>query len=565
MTVKWTSAAARIAVAALVACAITPAVAQAQVAVPTVSAFFAQAQASPGQPVGLGFTVTNKDGALSLTGVAFSVALPAGLVVATPSGLFTTCDGTATAAGSAIDLSGTTLAPSGDDGDSCLVIVNVVAASTGVVQVASGPATSVESGPGAPSNTATLTVVAGPPPPPPVDPPTVAEAFATSPIRVGESTRVTFTLTNPNATATLYSVAFDDALPAGLRVAASPNFAETCASDGVRADPGAARISLLGLQIDGAAQCSFSVDVTGTAATISPNPTSQVFYAYDPGSGDFVGSVGPGASATLVVIAPPALTAAFAPATVAPGVTSTLTFALANTNPALTLTGVGFTDPLPAGLAVATPSGLSGLCGGGTITAAAGSGSIALAGATLGPATTCTFSVGVTPSSLGAKATTTSTVSSNEAGSGPAATATLQVALPPVLGLGPPPPPPPPPPVAPRLPSNRFKVTRFRTTPGGIVRFDVSVAGAGDVIVLATLGASTRTRKPGPGRFTVARKTAHAKRAGTLHIKLLPNAIGRSVIRRAHRPQRINVWTSFRPTGGRAGAAVFKTVLLRPR
>jgi hypothetical protein len=57
----------------------------------------------------------------------------------------------------------------------------------------------------------------------------------------------------------------------------------------------------------------------------------------------------------------------------------------------------------------------------------------------------------------------------------------------------------------------------------------------------------------------------HAKRAATLHITLRPNARGRIAIRRAGRAQRMNVWTSYRPTGGRAGTAVLKTALLRPR
>jgi hypothetical protein len=52
-------------------------------------------------------------------------------------------------------------------------------------------------------------------------------------------------------------------------------------------------------------------------------------------------------------------------------------------------------DALPAGLLVATPNGLTGCCDGGTITATAGSNSIILAGASIGPTATCTLSVNV--------------------------------------------------------------------------------------------------------------------------------------------------------------------------
>ena len=44
------------------------------------------------------------------------------------------------------------------------------------------------------------------------------------------------------------------------------------------------------------------------------------------------------------------------------------------------LSSVAFSDTLPAGLSVSTPNGLAGSCGGGTITATAGSGAISLSG-----------------------------------------------------------------------------------------------------------------------------------------------------------------------------------------
>jgi hypothetical protein len=545
---------------AAIACALTPAMARAATSPPALSAFFAQDATTPGADVGIGFTVVNTDATTTLTGVGFSVALPAGLVISTPSQLATTCDGTVTAAdgGTTISLAGATLQPSGSEtGASCDVLLDVVAAAAGAVLVAPGSATSSESGPGSPGASASLLVLATP---------TMSESFDKSSIRVGEMARVTFTITNPNATTRLYNLAFDDALP-GVAVAAPANVVTTCPAE-VLAAPGATAISLIGLQVEGGAQCSLSLDVIGTSATISPNPTGPLSFSYDAGGGDLRAATAPGATDTLVVHAPPTLTLAFG-ASIAPGASTTLTFTLANTNPALALSGIGFTDALPAGLVVATPNGLGGSCGAGTITAAAGSGSIALAGAALAPLAACTFSVAGSALTAGAKANTTSAVSSVEAGPGPAATAALLVAAPPAIGLGPgttvQPPPPPPPPAA-RLPSNRFKVTKFRVTRGGTARFDVTVAGAGDVLVLATLGTSTlRVRKPGPGRFTVARKTVHAKRAGTLHISVRPNARGRIAIRRARTLQRLNVWTAFRPTGGRAGTAVLKTGVLRPR
>jgi hypothetical protein len=101
------------------------------------------------------------------------------------------------------------------------------------------------------------------------------------------------------------------------------------------------------------------------------------------------------------------------------------------------VTGVAFTDTLPAGLVVNTPNGLTGSCGGGTITATAGSGSISLTGATLAGSASCTFAVNVTGTSAGTKNNTTGTISSNEGGTGGTASASLAVvASVPVLGTG---------------------------------------------------------------------------------------------------------------------------------
>jgi hypothetical protein len=552
---------AALAAAALVACAVAPTGAAAQVAPPTASVFFAQEAATPGADVGLGVTVANPNAGLALTGVGVSVGLPAGVVISTPSNLATTCDGSVTAAdgGTAIALSGATLAAAGDEvASSCSVLVDVVMPGPGVVTVSSGPPTSNESGAGSASDAASLRVLALP---------TVAEAFDESSISVGETARVTYTLANPNGSTRLYNVAFDDALPAGLAVAPAANVASTCPVDGVSAAPGATTISLLGVQLEGGATCAFSVDVGGVAATIAPNATGPLSFGYDAGGGDLRSATAPGASATLVVVAPPSLTLAFGAPSIAAGASTTLAFTVANTNPALALSGVGFSAALPAGLVVASPAGLSGACGAATITAAVGSGSIALAGAALGSSATCAFSVAVIAQSVGAKTVTTSLVSSSEAGSGPAAAASLLVLAAPVTPVAPPPPlPPPPPPAAPRLPGNAFKVTHARAAADGTVRFDVTVAGRGEVFVLETLGASAeRVRTPGPSRFTIARKTVRTLKAGKLPVKVTPNPRGKRAIRRAARAPRLNHWVSFRPTGGRAGTAVRKTLVVRRR
>ena len=140
---------------------------------------------------------------------------------------------------------------------------------------------------------------------------------------------------------------------------------------------------------------------------------------------------GPGNGSVIIcataIALSPTLSKAFGDASVKPGGTTRLTFALSNPNASLALTGVGFTDTLPAGLLVADPNGLTGSCGGGTITATAFTATVSLAGATLPASGSCSFSVNVVATSTGSKDNTTSPVISNEAASGAAATATVTV------------------------------------------------------------------------------------------------------------------------------------------
>ena len=126
-------------------------------------------------------------------------------------------------------------------------------------------------------------------------------------------------------------------------------------------------------------------------------------------------------------IAPPTLSKAFGQVSVGALSSVALTFTLKNPNASLTLDGLSFSDTLPAGLVISTPNGLTGSCGGGTITAVAGTSTMSLSGATLAAGASCTFSVNVMNNATvaGSVTNTTTTVTSNEAAPGAAASATL--------------------------------------------------------------------------------------------------------------------------------------------
>src|ERR1019366_2771060 len=132
------------------------------------------------------------------------------------------------------------------------------------------------------------------------------------------------------------------------------------------------------------------------------------------------------AQCNATFVAPPTIAKAFGAAAIGVGGTTTLSFTINNPNPSIALNGVAFTDPLPANLIVSTPNGLTGSCGGGTITALAGSGSVSLTGATLAGGARCTFSVNVTGTNVGAQNNSV-TVTSTNGGTGNTSLASLAV------------------------------------------------------------------------------------------------------------------------------------------
>jgi uncharacterized repeat protein (TIGR01451 family) len=361
----------------------------------------------------LTINITNPNNNVSLTGLSFTDSLPVGLVVASTPNLSNTCGGTASAvAGSGtVSLSGGALASSA----SCTVSVNVQGTTAGV----KNNSVAVSSNEGGTGNTssASLTVVA---------PPTIAKAFGAATIPVGGTTSLTFSITNPNSTVALSGIAFGDSLPAGLSTAPLGILGSFCGGTVQTGKiSGVFFVSLSGGTLPANGSCSFSINVTGV------NPGHQVNTTGVIGANE--GGNGGTATATVDVLGPPSIAKSFTPSVIAPNTNSALTFTI--TNPAANpgaLTGVGFTDPLPANLIVAAPNGLSGNCGGGTITATAGSGTVSLSGASIAAGSSCTFTVNVSgPAST--YTNTTGPVSSANGGAGNTASATLTVATSPTI------------------------------------------------------------------------------------------------------------------------------------
>ena len=376
---------------------------------PTFSKAFGQPSIAVGSSTTLTFTITNPNATSALTGLAFTDSLPAGLAVATPNGLTSTCGGTttATAGGSSVSLSGGTVSASG----TCTISVNVLGIAAGIQNNSTSTLTS--NAPTAAAATASITVV--------LLTPTLSKAFGQPSIVVGSSTTLTFTITNPNASG-LTSAAFTDTLPSGLAVATPNGLTSTCGGT-TTATAGGSSISLSGGTVSASSSCTISVNVLGITAGTQNNTTSTLT-SNDPTAGAATASI------DVLNVTAPTFSKAFGQPSIIVGSSTTLTFTITNPD-ASGLTSVAFTDTLPSGLAVATPNGLTSTCGG-TTTATAGGSSISLSGGTVSASSSCTISVNVLGIAAGIQNNTTSTLTSNDPTAG-AATASINVLTPAII------------------------------------------------------------------------------------------------------------------------------------
>jgi uncharacterized repeat protein (TIGR01451 family) len=252
----------------------------------------------------------------------------------------------------------------------------------------------------------------------PAPSPTITKSFAPDPIVLGATSTLTFTIANsaPGSRA-LTGVAFSDVLPAGLSIADS----SSAHCGGTVTTTAATRtIALTGGQLSIGGSCTFGVAITGTAAGQYDNVTGFISSTEGGTSTSY-------ATDSLTVIAPPEIGKAFSPTSILTGDTSTLAFTISDPNRLTALSGIAFSDTLPAGVTLVS-SGPTPTCGGSLTTTAPDS--ISFSGGSLAANGACTFSVTVTGATAGSKVNSTSAVTSTEGGTGNAATASLVVSDP---------------------------------------------------------------------------------------------------------------------------------------
>ena len=95
--------------------------------------------------------------------------------------------------------------------------------------------------------------------------PTVAKSFASSPITIGATTRMTVAITNPNPTMSMSGLGFTDTYPGGLVNTASPAASASCTPATVTAPANGASLAVSGATIGPNATCTYSVNATVTS------------------------------------------------------------------------------------------------------------------------------------------------------------------------------------------------------------------------------------------------------------------------------------------------------------
>jgi len=352
---------------------------------PNIAQAFAPATIGAGSSSTITFTLSNAANAVALSNASFTDTLT-NMSISGAQTAGGTCGGASGNSFSngqtAFTLTGLTLPASG----SCTVTLNVTSSNLGAnPNTTSGVTTSQTPGAGTGAASVNLTVVGT----------TLTKAFAPASVRTGQSSTITFTITNGAGNPAQSGLAFTETFPANVVVANPANSSTTCGGGTITGGSGSGTIALSNGSLALAqGSCTVQVDVVSATAGTYNNVAANVTGT----STDMTNSV----NSTLTVYNNTTMTKAFSPATIGMNGKSTLTFTLSNTS-AVAQPGQAFTDTFPAGLVVATPNGVttSAGCSGQTVTATAGTGLISVTGLQVAAASTCVIGVDVSAAAAG--------------------------------------------------------------------------------------------------------------------------------------------------------------------
>ncbi|THF60669.1 DUF7933 domain-containing protein [Pseudothauera rhizosphaerae] len=226
----------------------------------------------------------------------------------------------------------------------------------------------------------------------------IAKAFEVASRPEGQVTRMTLTLSNRSANP-LTSLALSDTLPLSgsnqLQIATPANAATTCGAATITAVSGSTSLGVNGGSVPARAgggtgapgSCMVQVDVVGAAGVYDNTATATATETRADGTTHVVSATSN--TARLTYTSSLSGSKSFLPAAVASGGRSTVRIRLDNSGDGV-LTGVGITDPLPAGMTVADPPNAYTTCAGpAAVNAAAGASTVELSGAAIAGGGSC--------------------------------------------------------------------------------------------------------------------------------------------------------------------------------
>lgn len=251
------------------------------------------------------------------------------------------------------------------------------------------------------------------------EPPTFSKRFEPPTIGPGSVSTLVFEIVNQDLVNPLSNLAFTDTLPAGVTIADPASAVTDCAGGVVNAPDGGSTITFVNGQVGPASSCTVEVNVTSATPGLHNNVSGELT------SG--AGSLGTATADLTVDPNRPGFTKSFVPASILLGETSTLTLTIDNTLSEGAASDLAFTDTLPPGVVIASPSNASTTCPGALLTATAGTQQVDFLLGSVGGLSSCTVTVDVDGAAADTHVNTTSDLSSNQGSSGKA-TAAIDVA-----------------------------------------------------------------------------------------------------------------------------------------
>ncbi|MFT7007235.1 MAG: hypothetical protein ACJAXJ_001749 [Colwellia sp.] len=254
-------------------------------------------------------------------------------------------------------------------------------------------------------------------------PPTFSTAFSPATIGPGSISTLTYTIDNSAQTAGVSGVTFSNTLPTGVTVANPSNATTTCRNGSFIATAGSNSVAFTDYRLGSGNSCTLTLDVTSSTSGTHTNTTGALATS--------AGSVSAASASLTVDASRPGFSAAFSPASITPGATSTLTYTIDNSANGSDARLVKFTNTLPTGLTISSAPNTATTCQNPVQTLAnpeENAISSTIFSVTMGE--TCTVSVDVTANTAGTYLNTTGELSQNGRNPSGVATAELAVANP---------------------------------------------------------------------------------------------------------------------------------------